>query len=789
MIAKGAARNNPRQLAVYLMRVERYSTGEPVELLELQSGWAGTLEPDSSSSRVASRLIEAFRDWQVLTEGTRQGRDGLYHAEISPAPKYAETMTPEQWKRAADILGEELGFEDQPRAIVLHGGTDGRKHMHVVWARTDVDEMKIISDGYNYVAHEKASHRMELEFGHDFVPGKHDKRDRELQEEFPRQEYDFAEAQMAERAGKTLAERKAQIKALQATSANGQEFKDALENAGYVLARGDRGYIVIDEAGTFSALTKNLQGVMKKAEVEAFMADVPLAQLPTVDEVKAAQESKVPIAEQSEAATSAKSHALSQDERKAQITGIRQQCDNAPAFKNAVEEAGYVLAKGDKRGFVLVDGEGDVFSLSKLLIGDIKGKEYKAFMAPLDPATLPSVDEAKAIQEQQRQEAAAKAEKPPQERSKFLSDELAQKLQQPASAPEKTQEQARPEDTRAEREPAAQEQGVESSRFLRPVAPQQEIPAPTAPAVPVEPAARQPIDFTLYAPKEPETDQSWTERTIAQEFQKADPEIERRNREKQRAAELRAKIEQKELRELHKDIWQEQVVDMQKHAEANSAEYREAEQTTKNQNASKMEDFDIQQQDARHVAQEQIQPEPKPFWLAALHSIIRDEDAEAKKEAERQEQLEIIRARQAQERADYIKKLEQDRARELEALRERHLREQAEREKKHDAELERHIREKKRALELQAEIEANDRARQESGWAEDFKKEQQYPWHHEEVQTERKLTDEFKKADPQADRHQREKQRAAELRAELEAEEREKGLNREKEEGLGEGKE
>ena len=34
MIAKGASRNNPRQLAVYLMRVERYDTGEPAELLE-----------------------------------------------------------------------------------------------------------------------------------------------------------------------------------------------------------------------------------------------------------------------------------------------------------------------------------------------------------------------------------------------------------------------------------------------------------------------------------------------------------------------------------------------------------------------------------------------------------------------------------------------------------------------------------------------------------------------------------------------------------------------------------
>ena len=156
-------------------------------------------------------MIETLRDMQALTELTKQGRDGLYHAEISTAPEYAANMTREQWLQSADFLGEELGLQNQPRVIVLHGGTDGRKHMHVVWQRTDVETMKIISDGYNFDAHEKASHRMELEFGHELVPGKHHKRDREKQPEMPRQEYDYAEAQIAERTGMTVAERKAQI--------------------------------------------------------------------------------------------------------------------------------------------------------------------------------------------------------------------------------------------------------------------------------------------------------------------------------------------------------------------------------------------------------------------------------------------------------------------------------------------------------------------------------------------------------------------------------------------------
>src|SRR4051794_40367704 len=116
MIVKGAARSGPRQLAVYLMRVERYDTGEPVELIELQSPWAARVD-GVDRHRDAEQVIETFRDWQTLSEATQQGRDGLYRSEISPAPEYTQKMTPAQWKRAADILGEELGLQGQPRAI------------------------------------------------------------------------------------------------------------------------------------------------------------------------------------------------------------------------------------------------------------------------------------------------------------------------------------------------------------------------------------------------------------------------------------------------------------------------------------------------------------------------------------------------------------------------------------------------------------------------------------------------------------------------------------------------
>ena len=334
MIAKGASRSGARQLAVYLMRVERWDTGEPAELLELRSPWAASIDGEDRHHTADQASIEAFRDWQTLVEGTKQGRDGLYHAEISPEAHYARDMTPEQWKRAADILGEELGLKEQPCAMVLHAGKDDRPHLHVVWQRTDVDTMKVISDSYNYIAHERASQRMELEFGQKMIPGKHAKRDRKKQKDFPRSQANHADHQQAERTPLTV------------------------------------------------------------------------------------------------------------EQRKEQITALRAAADTAQAFKGALEDAGFVLAKGDKRGFVLVDREGEVYSLSKQ-VQDIKGKEFKAFMSSLDPEKLPSVEafaaapspEQQTITAPKPEPAPEEAQKQGVEASKFVPSKDAPKAPEPPPAP------------------------------------------------------------------------------------------------------------------------------------------------------------------------------------------------------------------------------------------------------------------------------------------------------------------------------------------------------------------
>ena len=270
MIIKGGSRGGPSQLARHLQRTD---TNETVEIVQLDS-------PTGS-------LREALRDWQLIAAGTR-GSKGLYHANIDPDARY--TMTADQWKIAVDRLEKELGLDGQPRAVVMHE-KHGREHIHVVWQRTNIDTMTMVSDSYNYVAHERASLALENEFGHEHVPGKHAKRDREKQPEFPREKINHAEWQQAERAGIDPRQFKETITALYQHSDSGQAFQAALDERGLIVAKGRRDYVIVAEDGQVYSLARQISGVGEK-DLRAFMADVDRESLPTVEQAKAQQEER-----------------------------------------------------------------------------------------------------------------------------------------------------------------------------------------------------------------------------------------------------------------------------------------------------------------------------------------------------------------------------------------------------------------------------------------------------------------------------------------------------------------
>lgn len=66
--------------------------------------------------------------------------------------------------------------------------------------------------------------------------------------------------------------------------------------------------------------------------------------------------------------------------------------DTAVSFGHALKEHGYCLARGDRRGHVAVDADGEVFAISRWL--DLKAKDVRAKLG--DGLSLPSTEEAKA---------------------------------------------------------------------------------------------------------------------------------------------------------------------------------------------------------------------------------------------------------------------------------------------------------------------------------------------------------------------------------------------------------
>jgi Relaxase/Mobilisation nuclease domain len=87
----------------------------------------------------------------------------------------------------------------------------------------------------------------------------------------------------------------------------------------------------------------------------------------------------------------AKRAGLDPRELKSAVQECWKQSDGTAAFASALEERGLFLARGDRRGFVAVTIDGDVFALSRMI--DAKSKDVASRLG--DPTKLRSVEETK----------------------------------------------------------------------------------------------------------------------------------------------------------------------------------------------------------------------------------------------------------------------------------------------------------------------------------------------------------------------------------------------------------
>lgn len=94
---------------------------------------------------------------------------------------------------------------------------------------------------------------------------------------------------------------------------------------------------------------------------------------------------------------------IAPEKRRREITEAWRASDSPEAFREALSQKGYMLAKGDRRGFVVIDRYGDVHSLARQIEG-VKTRELKAKLASLADQ-LPTVDQARVLQREQRKAA------------------------------------------------------------------------------------------------------------------------------------------------------------------------------------------------------------------------------------------------------------------------------------------------------------------------------------------------------------------------------------------------
>lgn len=262
MIIKGRSRRDGGQLAAYLLRQD---LNESVEVIALHEVAAGDLHG-------------ALREMEAVARLGTNCEKPLYHAQINPE----QPLTPDQWAVAIERLEKELQLEGHQRAVVLHV-KHGREHCHVVWNRVDSEAMRAVEMNWNYARHETVSRELEREFGHREIPGAHT--GRAAGEERPVAKFGHAEQQQADRSGLDPVARKRQLTELWQGSDDGRAFVAALEDSGYRLARGERGYVVVDEAGEIHSLARQVEGARKK-DIDSRLSDYfPLDRLPAADEL------------------------------------------------------------------------------------------------------------------------------------------------------------------------------------------------------------------------------------------------------------------------------------------------------------------------------------------------------------------------------------------------------------------------------------------------------------------------------------------------------------------------
>lgn len=264
MILKGSQRSGAKALADHLMNDR---DNDHVTCLELR---------DFLSNDLHGALQEAH----AISKAT-QCKQFMFSLSLNPPPDYLASE--QDFLDAADRAEQALGLNEQPRAIVMHE-KEGRRHAHVVWSRIDVDEMKAINLPHFKNKLRDLSRDLFLDHGWVLPDG--------LATYGNKSPLNFTleEWQQAKRQGLDPREIKQAFQQAWERSDSQIGFKNALEERGYFLCRGDRrGFVALDVDGKPYAIPKWTGLKAKDVREKLGSPD----NLPSVEETQSLIKSKI----------------------------------------------------------------------------------------------------------------------------------------------------------------------------------------------------------------------------------------------------------------------------------------------------------------------------------------------------------------------------------------------------------------------------------------------------------------------------------------------------------------
>lgn len=262
MIPFSSQRGSGQDLATHLLNAY---DNELAEVAELRGAIAGDLHG-------------AFKEWQVQAETLTRCQKYLYSMSINPDPAQG-TLTRDQYMDYIRRTEEVLGLGHQPRAVVFHI-KDGREHCHVVWSRIDADNQKAVHLAFDRDKLMRVTRGFARDHGLTLPAGYEKSRNAG--------QLSLYERAQLQQTGLSTDDHKRQVTEAWQQSDGARSFVQALSERGYMLATGNRPYVLVDLYGNVNALPRLIDDKsVRTKDIRDFLEkEFPAESLPPVEEAQ-----------------------------------------------------------------------------------------------------------------------------------------------------------------------------------------------------------------------------------------------------------------------------------------------------------------------------------------------------------------------------------------------------------------------------------------------------------------------------------------------------------------------